>query len=493
MADDPVALGIDIGTGSTKVGLVTADGDLVAVGRSEHPIEEPHPGWSETDPARWLISTWTAAADALAAGRDSGMTPRVMAIGLSGQMHGVVLADDRGRALRPAILWSDRRSEPILDQLRADLDSAFGGDAGSRLANPVVAGMAGPTVAALDRAGSDNGPSALPAGTAMMLQPKDWVRFQLTGVLATDPSDASATLLWDVAADRWSAEAAAVFGVNPSWLPPVLPSASVGGLLLAESATKLGLQAGLPVAVGAADTAAALLGAGIGPGETQVSIGTGGQIAQPVAEPRIDRSGRTHLFRAATLRPDDPSQWYAMAAMQNVGIVNAWARSIFAVGDQELETIMTSAGRAEQAEETGSTGRSVRFQPYLTGERTPHIDATLTGGVTGLRTSTTREELIRAVYRGVADAIGDGRRALTEAGVEVTEALLAGGGSLAPWWRQLLADALGVTLVPHNVADASVRGAGLLGWAGLGRVIDPRAGVATDTTIHRPRPHQPVH
>lgn len=478
---EEVSLGIDIGTGSAKAGLVSDDGRLLAVGRSSHQIKEPRPGWSETDPVAWLVSVGLAVAEAYEKAVAAGSDPKVVTVGLSGQMHGAVVADRSSTPLRPAVLWSDQRSEPLLDGLRTALDASFAGDAHAHLANPVVAGMAGPTMAALRQQEPD-----LMAKVAAVLQPKDWVRWQLTGDLATDPSDASATLLWDIAEDRWSPEATEVFGVDPAWLPPVKNSAAVAGHIESEAAARLGLTAGTPVATGAADTAAALLGAGVAPGETQVSTGTGGQIAQLTTGRKIDGTGRTHLFRSASRSERDKPQWYAMAAMQNVGIAIDWARSLLAVDSEELDSIMTAEVSGESSEQPAPT--PVVFYPYLTGERTPHLNANLTGGFSGLRPSSTRAELIRAVFTGVAAAMGDGRLALSSAGYTLERALLAGGGSLRPWWRQLLADKLQMTLVPHDVPDASVRGAGLLGWAAIGHEIDPRAGVERQTEIYEPAP-----
>lgn len=481
MVTPEVSLGIDIGTGSTKAGLVSDDGLLLAVGRCTHEIEEPKTGWSETDPAAWMVSVGAAIAEVFEKAAATDLDPQVVTVGLSGQMHGAVVTDRSSAPLRPAVLWSDRRSQPYLDGLRAALDVAFDGETKARLANPVVAGMAGPTIAALRRQEAD-----VMAKAAVLLQPKDWVRWQLTGALATDPSDASATLLWDIAEDRWSPEACEVFGVDPAWLPPVKNSAAVAGHLEPEIASIFGLVAGTPVATGAADTAAALLGAGIAPGETQVSTGTGGQIAQLTATRQIDRTGRTHLFRAAGRSVRDEPRWYAMAAMQNVGIAIDWARSLLAIDQQELDSIMTAEGTADLLEQAATV--PVVFRPYLTGERTPHLDATLTGGFEGLRPSTTRTDLIRAVFTGVAAAMGDGRSALSAAGYTLERALLAGGGSLQPWWRQLLADQLQMTLVPHDVPDASVRGAGLLGWAAVGHVIDSAEGVERQTEVYEPKP-----
>lgn len=464
-----MALGIDIGTGSTKAGLVSADGRLVAVARAPHAITEPRPGWSETDPRDWWVSATSAVTEVLAG--NPGV--EVAAIGMSGQMHGVVLCDRDGRPLRPAVLWSDRRSEPLLDSLRGRLDRAFEGTAGARLANPVVTGMAGPSVAALV-----DGEPGLADEVAMALQPKDWLRLKLTGEVATDPSDASATLLWDVVDNRWSAEACQVFGVDQGWLPPVEPSGGAGGVLTRTAGGSLGLPVGIPVAVGAADTAAALLGAGVGIGETQVSTGTGGQIARLLDRLSVDPSGRTHLFRTVSLVGENTGSWYAMAAMQNVGVAVNWATALFDLTDEEINSVMAGA--------VHEPANDLRFAPYLTGERTPHMDPTLTGAWTGLRPSTTRADLVRSVFGGVATAMADGKTALEDAGHRIDAALLAGGGSIAPWWRQLLADALNLPLIPHDAADASVRGAALLGWFGVGHRVDPA------TAVHRADPILPA-
>jgi xylulokinase len=447
-----VALGIDVGTGSTKAGLVDRAGRLLAVSRSPHPPAEPRPGWSEADPVDWLRAAGAATVDVL--GRARGPV-EVVAVGMSGQMHGVVVCGPDLDALRPAVLWSDRRSEADLEVLADRL----GPELRARLANPVVAGMAGPSVAALRRIE----PELFRAGAVRsVLQAKDWVRGRLTGSVATDPSDASATLLWDIPGDRWSAEAAAVFGVDPSWLAPVLGSSSVAGTLTAAGADLLGLPQGLAVATGAADTAAALLGAGLSVGETQLSTGTGGQLARLVGRPGADPTGRTHLYRATG------DHWYAMAAIQNAGIAIDWAVGLLGAEPAEIDGAMTAP----------RSGGEPVFHPYLTGERTPHLDATLTGRWTGLRPTTTRAELLRSVFDGVALALRDGLDALRAAGHPVRSALLAGGGSTAPWWRQLLADALELPLTPHDAVDASVRGAGLLAMEAVGHTIDPAAAVS---------------
>ncbi len=459
-----LALGIDIGTGSTKAGLVDGDGRLLSVGRRPHAIAEPRAGWSESDPDGWLTSTRAAIADAMAGFAGPGR-PAIAAVGFSGQMHGVVLCDTALRPLRPAVLWSDRRAQPQLVALR----DRFGPAGRARLANPVVAGMAGPTMAALSR----EEPSVV-EGVAALLQPKDWVRQQLTGVVATDASDASATLLWDATDDRWWPTACEIFAVDPRWLPPILASDGSAGTVTDAGAARFGLAPGLPVAVGAADTPAALLGAGVGSGEAQLSTGTGGQLALLTGSPTVDPSAGTHLYRTADTTIGPPDRWYAMAAIQNAGIAIDWALGVLGLSPVE-------AGPAVAASPIGCNG--VGFLPYLTGERTPHLNAGLCGSWIGLRPGTDRADLVRSVFEGVAFALADGLDALGRSRPLPGEVLLAGGGSIASWWRQMLADVLERPLVPHNATDASVRGAGLLAWSSIGRHIDPTSAVERQAPI----------
>ena len=457
-----VALGIDIGTGSTKAGLVDGDGRLLAVGRCANEVEEPRPGWSQSDPQSWVAAARSALAAALAAVE---RPVEVVAVGFSGQMHGVVLCDRSMAPIRPAVLWSDQRSQPYLGEIRLRFQPAER----VRLANPIVAGMAGPTMAALGREEAET-----VARVAHILQPKDWVRHRLTGVTATDPSDASATLLWDAVDDRWWPRACRIFDVDPGWLPPVQASDAPAGTVAGTERVDLGLSPGIPVATGAADTAAALLGAGLVSGEWQLTTGTGGQLARLTDERPTDADPTTHLFRTTGIDAGPPDRWYEMAAIQNAGIAIDWALGLLAVP-------LSEAGRAVAGSPVGSNG--VSFLPYLTGERTPHLNGGLRGSWIGLRPGTARADLVRSVFEGVAFALRDGLDALVRRGAGPEYLLLAGGGSTEVWWQQMLADVLDRPLVPHNASDASVRGAGLLAWSSIGHRIDPGRAVQRQPPI----------
>lgn len=448
-------LGLDIGTGSSKACLLDGDGRVLSIGRASHELLQARTGWCEIDPMGWLISS----RDAIEQARAQAPRVSIDAIGLTGQMHGIVLCSETGVPTRAAVLWPDRRASPYLAAVADRLEPHV-----VSLGNPLYPGMAGPMLLALAAEEPDRVRAA-----RWVLQPKDWVRLMLTGRAGTDPSDASGTLLWDVANDTWSGPAAEAFGVDPASLPPVRASGSLAGETLPGPADTLGLPPGIPVAVGGADTATALFGAGVAVGEAQVTTGTGGQVAVLIDAPRTDPAGRTNLFRAIGDR-----RWYALAAIQNVGLAVDWGLEVLGADHRE-------AGLAVARAQPGCGGAT--FVPYLTGERTPPMDAGLTGRWVGLHPGVSRDELIRSVFEGVAFSLRDGLDALRAAGHDLETALLAGGGSTTGWWQQLLADALGIPLIPHTVADASVRGAALLGSLAIGERIDPTTQVRRGSPV----------
>ncbi len=273
-------LGIDLGTGSAKALLLATDGTAIGEASSSYPVHAPHPGWAESEPEDWWLAVASAVRKAVGNHAD-----QVQAIALSGQMHGVVLASESGQPLRPAILWADTRSSATLNTYHS-LDAAIL----EPLGNPVTAGMAGPTLLWLREH-----EATVYTEARWALQPKDWLRLRMTGEVATEPSDASGTLLYDVVSDNWAREAISALNLRGDWLPKIIPSSAIGGYLTTIASEHLGLKVGLPVIAGAADTAAAALGNGLlEPGLVQLTIGTGAQIITPRSQPIIDRHGRTH-------------------------------------------------------------------------------------------------------------------------------------------------------------------------------------------------------
>jgi xylulokinase len=429
-------LGLDLGTASLKALLLNTDGQIVAEASRAYPVHAPHPGWAESNPNDW----WLAAQQATL---ELGHGDEISAIGFSGQMHGVILSDTKGQALRNAILWADARSGNELETYKKLESQVL-----QRLANPLVTGMAGMSLLWLKQ----HEPEVL--GSAhWAFQPKDWLRFQLTGQACADPSDASGTLLYDLERDDWAWEVLDALGLPQTLLAPLHGSSEIAGTLSGAAANQLGLRAGIPVATGGGDTPSAMFGSGlVKPGVVQLSIGSGAQIVAPREAAIIDTSLRTHLYRAVT-----PNGWYAMAAMQNAGLALEWVRAMLGL-DWETAYLEAFAPHIN----TGVNSGDLAFLPYLTGERTPHLNPNARGAWVGLALSHTRGDLMRAAFEGVAFAIRDGLEALLETGIEAPSLRLAGGGTRVQAWRQLLADVLQRPLYTSEISSASARGAALL-------------------------------
>jgi xylulokinase len=376
-------------------------------------------------------------------------------------MHGVVLTDSLGKPLHSAILWADTRSTQMLEAYHS-LDVSIR----KRLGNPITVGMAGTTLLWL----REHQPHIY-AEARWVLQPKDWLRLQLTGEVATEPSDASGTLLYDVVSDDWAWDALEALNLRSDWLPTIVPSSAIcasqqrfaiAGYLTATASEHLGLPVSLPVIAGAADTAAAALGNGlVEPGLVQLTIGTAAQIITIRSQPVLDPQGCTHLYRAAL-----PNQWYTLAAMQNAGLALEWVRTILGLSWQQVyQDAFTVPPGCE----------GLTFLPYLTGERTPHLDPHVRGAWVGLGLHHTRAHLMRAALEGVAFSLKQGIEALEATDVTVTKLRLAGGGTLERDWQQLLADVLRVPLYTTTVVAASARGAALLAGIGIGVYNDAKA------------------
>lgn len=437
-------LGIDLGTSSVKVMVLDVQGHALSTGRAGYDVMAPRSGWSESDPAAWWSATVSSVKMALA------QVPHIeiTAIGLSGQMHGVVLTDVEGQPVRPAILWADTRAQEQLECYRALPLSLQ-----KRLANPLVPGMAGPILCWL----AEHEVSAYQL-SRWALQPKDWLRYRLTGEAATDPGDASATLLYDLLADTWADDVIAALNLRRNLFSPILPSASIAGHLSTEAAGELGLPAGLPVATGTSDTAAAALGTGLSvSGPVQLTLGTGAQFLQLCSKPDIDHSGRTHLYRAA-----DACNWYTMAAIQNAGLALDWVcRVLNATWDELYASAVVP--RADD----------LFFLPYLTPERPHHPVPGSTGAWLGMRIDHQRVHLLHAALEGVAFGIRVAFEALPSQAQHMP-LRLAGGGSEHPAWRQMLADILNRELLTIDATSASARGAALLGGIATGIWTDAR-------------------
>jgi xylulokinase len=437
-----VLLGADLGTSGLKLVALDRAGRVVAEAERGYPVDRTAPGRAETD-----VRAWRKAFDeALSAVAPALAGTRVHALGLSGQMHGAVLVDADGRALRPALLWADSRATTELDLWRA-----LPGPDRAALANPLVPGMTGPLLAWLAR----HEPASLAQAAAVLL-PKDALRATLLPHLppATDRSDASATLLWDVTTDDWSPSAVAATGVDPELLPAVRPSAEVAG----TAALPIGE---VPVVTGGADTPLALLAAGTP--VAQVNLGTGAQLLRPGWVPRPVREPVVHGYADAS------GGWYAMAALQNGGSAWQWVCDVLGLSWAEL---------FDAAAATPAGAGGVAFRPFLSGERGAVARPSDRGGWSGLHPGTTRADLARAAVEGVAFAIGTAFRLLDPpAGDDAV--VVTGGGARSAVVQQLLADVLGRPVRHLPLRSASAIGAALLAGRGAGVDVVPE-GTAGD-------------
>ena len=377
-------LGLDLGTSSAKAVVTDTGGRVLSQASAGYAVTSAMAGYAESEPADWWSAVTGCAREAVGA---AGGAPPV-AIGLSGQMHGLVLASADGGALRPALLWADSRATGALRAYRR-----LGPGALARLANPLAPGMTGPLLKWV----AENEPGTY-RDARWALQPKDWLRARLTGEVHAEPSDASASLLYDVPGDRWDLEVVSALGLEAGLLAPLLPSAGApAGHLTAGAAAELGLPAGLPVAAGAADTAAAALGSGIGPGDIQLTVGTGAQVIRPLTAPVSRADAGINLYRSAT-----PDGWYHMGATVSAGLSLNWVREVMHASWAEL---YASAERPGQAHDP-------IFVPHLSGERTPYSDPALRGSWTALSLADDRTSLLRGALEGTAFAIRDALDAL---------------------------------------------------------------------------------
>jgi xylulokinase len=434
-------VGLDVGTTGVKALALSPEGDVLARAEESYDLSTPHPGWAEQDPEDW----WRAAERALAA-----LGGQPTAIGLSGQMHGLVVLDDRDRVLRPAILWNDQRTEAECVEIEERVGLA-------RLiqltGNRALTGFTAPKLLWLRR----HEPTTY-AQVAHVLLPKDYVRLRLTGEHAIDVADASGTLLFDVARRRWSQEMLEALELDPDWLPRALESPEVSGQTVA----------GIPVAAGAGDQAAAALGVGVDrPGPVSVVLGTSGVVFAALPAFAADPQARVHAFCHAV-----PGGWHAMGVMLSAAGSLRWLRDV--LGPPGGYDELTAA-----AEEWPAGTEGLTFLPYLSGERTPHADPHARAAFAGLTLRHDRGALVRAVLEGVAYGLRDSLELLRELGVDPRDGRVSGGGARSELWLRILASILGLPIRRTTADEGSAYGAALLGGVAAGVFRDVHEAVAT--------------
>jgi xylulokinase len=436
-------VGIDVGTSGVKGVAIDPEGSVLTRVEASYPLSTPHPGWAEQDPAEWLSATESVLGQLRASvGVPAG-------IGLSGQMHGLVALDAGGRVLRPAILWNDQRTGAEC----AEIEDAIGLEQLIALTgNRALPGFTAPKLLWLRRHEPD-----VYVRIERIALPKDYVRLALCGEHATDVSDASGTLLLDVAARRWSDDVVAALELDSSWLPRVLESPEVSGVT----------SDGVPIAAGGGDQAAGALGVGVDrAGPLSVVLGTSGVVFAALDAFAADPQARVHAFCHVV-----PGAWHAMGVMLSAAGSLRWLRDTVAAG-VPYEQLMSEAA----AWPPGAEG--LLFLPYLVGERTPHADPDARGAFTGLSIRHDRGALVRAVLEGVAFGLRDSLDLIGEMGGEPAFGRVSGGGARSDEWLRVVASVLELPLERVAVDEGAAFGAAILAGVAAGVWPDVRAGVA---------------
>src|SRR5580700_5390074 len=445
-------LGMDVGTGGTRAVLVNEQGQLIASASSEHaPFRTPHPGWAEQDPEDW----WRAAQEAIRGAIRTAPEPRepIAAIGLTGQMHGAVMLDEKGAVLRPSLIWCDTRTQPECDCLTEKI--------GYEKLIELTCNPALPNFTLTKLLWVKTHEPEIFAKTRHIMCPKDYVRYRLTGEFAIDVQEASGTLLLDVTHRRWSKEVAEAAGIPEGWLPKVYESPEVCARISEAAEGVTGLTAGTPVVAGAGDQGAGAVGMGIlQPGSVSATIGTSGVVFAATASPTKDPKGRLHTFCHAV-----PGLWHVMGVTQSAGLSFRWLKeTFFAAENYDALTAWAAAVPA------GSEG--LEWAPYLLGERTPHLDPEVRAAFAGISTVHKGEHFVRAVLEGVAYSLQDTFTLFAELGIPVKGIRLGGGGARGPLWRKIQAGIYGHAVEVLTAEEGGAFGCALMAGVGAGHWAD---------------------
>ena len=449
-------LGIDCGTSGTKTVLFDEQGNACASASAEYPLYQPQNGYAEQNPEHWKAAMLETVAAVLSkSGIDSAA---VSGIGLSGQMHGLVMLDAGGNVLRNAIIWCDQRTEKQVERMNA----LAGGRIAEISANPALTGWTAAKILWV----MDNEPQVFEKCRHILL-PKDYLRYVLTGELATEVSDASGMQLLDVKNRCWSGELCSAFGIDKGLLAQVYESCEVTGKVTRQAAELTGLKEGTIVVGGAGDNAAAALGTGVfRQGKAFTTIGTSGVVFAHTKEPLIDQKGRVHTCCAAV-----PNSWHVMGVTQAAGLSLRWFRDNFCAAEKEtaaLSGISEYDVMCREAETVPVGSERLIYLPYLMGERTPHLDANARGVFFGLSAVHTKKHMLRAVMEGVAFSLRDCVEVFRQMGVSISDMAACGGGGSSALWRSMLADLYGCEVKTVASKEGPALGAAILAAVGGG-------------------------
>ncbi len=440
-------IGLDIGTTGVKGIVINQEGKTCASATEEYPLSTPKPNWAEQNPEDW----WNATVKVLKhlAASLGSVKSEIKAIGFSGQMHSLVLLDDQSRVLRPSILWCDTRTDKQCIRINETVGEE---KLRNTVANPALEGFTLPKILWV----REHEPEIY-SRIAKVLLPKDYIRFRLSGEFATDVSDAAGTLMFDVAARKWSAPMLTQFSIPSSWVPPVFESVDVVGKLTRSVSEATGLPEGIPLVAGGADNACGAVGCGVVKEEIVLaSIGTSGVVLAPSTRPRTDPGMRAHTFCHGV-----PGMWYVIGVTLMAGGALRWYNDTF--GGQNTYDDVTREAASVPA---GSEG--LFFLPYLNGERTPHRSATARGAFIGAGIRHEKKHFSRAVLEGITYAMRDSLEIIRRLDIPIRQIRLTGGGAKSRFWRQLQADIYGSEVATVNSSEGPAFGAALMAGVGAG-------------------------
>lgn len=447
-------IGIDIGTSGTKTVLFGEDGTKLASKTVEYPLYQPQAGWAEQEPTDWWDATVSGIA-AVTAGIDK---TEIAAVGLSGQMHGLVMLDGDGEVLRRSIIWCDQRTSAQCDEIT----ERVGADRLMQITmSPALTGFTASKILWV----RENEPEIYEKCKTVLL-PKDYIRYMLTGERATEVSDASGMQLLDIAGRCWSDEVLGKLDIDKSMLGRVYESQDVTGVICRRASELTGLPVGIPVVGGAGDNAASAVGCGVvAGGRAFTTIGTSGVVFAHSPTVAYDPKGRIHSFCAAV-----PDEWHVMGVVQSAGLSLRWFRDNFCSSEQsEADARKIDVYRVmdEYAARVPVGSNRLLYLPYLMGERTPHLDPFAKGAFIGLSAVHTRHDMLRAVMEGVTFALRDSLSLFGDAGIAVGEMMACGGGASSPLWRQMLADVFACRVQTASSNEGGALGAALLAATGV--------------------------
>lgn len=450
-------LGIDIGTSGTKTVMFDLSGNTIASSVKEYPMYQPQNGWAEQDPNDWWVATYTSINEVIA---KSGVKPsEIKGIGLSGQMHGLVMLDAEGTVLRNSIIWCDQRTARECNEITERVGK-------ERLveitANPALTGFTASKIMWV----KNNEPEIFEKCHKILL-PKDYIRYMLTGEYATEVSDASGMQLVDIKARNWSDEVLEKLEIDKSLLAPIYESYIVTGKVNERAAKLTGLTKGTPVVGGAGDQAAGAVGNGIvKEGIVSSTIGTSGVVFAHTNNPIIDKFGRIHTFCHAV-----PNTWHVMGVTQAAGLSLKWFRDNFCVSEKETAMQMNIDPyeiMTKEAEKVPAGSKGIIYLPYLMGERTPHLDPNARGVFFGLSAIHSKRDMLRAVMEGVSYSLKDCMEIIKETGIKVNEVRASGGGGKSALWRQMQSDMFNCEVNTINSSEGPALGVAILAGVGTG-------------------------